>query len=350
LNSSGVVSTGSVLVIAVLPLAYPQQMITVAVVGGWHVHARDYAQRVLEHPGTELRAVWDDDAERGQELAAELGVAYADDLEALLARDDLDAITVTTATADHHAVLTAAAEAGKHVFTEKLLAPTVAEATDVIATADRHEVVLTVSLPRLSHGSTLAIAGLLDRGELGELTYARVRLAHDGGASGWLPDRFFDASTAVGGALTDLGCHPVYLVQRFLGPTPQTVSATYGSHSGRAVEDNAVVTLGYPGGALGVVEASFVAQSAFVVELGGTNGALRFVDGGGLWLTTGGSSWVEQPVPPDGDDPFDQWVQHITEGSRADDNLARAVELTRLVTAANAAAAASATLAYPHSP
>ena len=322
-------------------------MITVAVVGGWHVHARDYARRVLEHPDTELGSVWDDDAERGKELAADLGVAYADDLEALLARDDLDAITVTTATADHHAVLTAAAVAGKHIFTEKLLAPSVTEAMDVIAVADRHAVALTVSLPRLAHGSTIEIADLLDRGELGELTYARVRLAHDGGASGWLPDRFYDPSAAVGGALTDLGCHPVYLVQRFLGPTPQTVGATYGSRGGRVVEDNAVVTLGYVGGALGVVEASFVAQSAFVVELGGTEGALRYVEGGGLWLTTGGNSWVERPVPPDGDAPFDQWVRHITDGTRADDNLARAVELTRLVTAANAAAAAGATLAYP---
>ena len=143
-------------------------MITVAVVGGWHVHARDYAQRAREHPDTELVAVWDDDSERGRTLAAEFGVAYADDLDTLLARDDLDAVTVTTATADHHAVITAAASARKHIFTEKLLAPTVAEALDVIGVADRNDVVLLVSLPRLALGSTAEITDLLDRGELGE--------------------------------------------------------------------------------------------------------------------------------------------------------------------------------------
>ena len=142
-------------------------MITVAVVGGWHVHARDYARRVREHPNTELVAIWDDDGDRGRTLAAELGVAYSDDLGALLARDDLDAVTVTTATAGHRKVLAAAARAGKHVFTEKLLAPTVAEALDIITVADRHDVRLTVSLPRLAHGSTIAITDLLDRGELG---------------------------------------------------------------------------------------------------------------------------------------------------------------------------------------
>ena len=325
-------------------------MITVAVVGSWHVHAREYAQRAQEHPDTELVAVWDDDAERGQALADELGVAYVDDLETLLTREDLDAVTVTTATADHHAVLSAAAAARKHIFTEKLLAPTVAEASNVIAAADRHGVVLLVSLPRLAYGSTAAIADLLDRGRLGEATYARVRLAHDGGSRGWLPERFFDPAEAIGGALTDLGAHPVYLMQRFLGSMPASVSATYGFRGGRVVEDNAVVTLGYPGGTLGVIETSFVAGPTFVVEVAGTEGALRFVEGSGLWLSSAGersSSWTELPVPPDGDDPFAQWVRHITDGTRADDNLARAVELTRLVSTANAAASAGATLAYP---
>ena len=274
-------------------------------------------------------------------------MAYVDDLDTLLARDDLDAVTVTAATADHHAVITAAASARKHIFTEKLLAPTVAEALDVIGVADRNDVVLLVSLPRLALGSTAGITDLLDRGELGEVTYARVRLAHEGGSRGWLPERFFDPAAAIGGALTDLGAHPVYLLQRFLGSTPMSVSATYGHHGGRRLEDNAVVTLGYPGGALGVIEASFVAGSTFVTELGGTEGSLRYVEGAGLWLSSRGRPWTQVPVPPDGDDPFAQWVRHITDGTRADDNLARAVELTRLVTAANAAAAAGSTLAYP---
>ena len=42
------------------------------------------------------------------------------------------------------------------------------------------------------------------------------------------------------------------------------------------------------------------------------------------------------PTPTDA---FAQWVGHMRDGTRADDNLARAVELTRLVVAANEAAA-----------
>ena len=46
----------------------------------------------------------------------------------------------------------------------------------------------------------------------------------------------------------------------------------------------------------------------------------------------------------DAQDAFGRWVDHITSGTRADDNVARAVELTRLVVAANAAARVPATV------
>ena len=110
--------------------------IRVAVLGFWHVHADEYAARVREHPDAELVAVWDDDFARGQAAADAAGVPFVHDLDALLARDDLDAVTVTTATTEHHAIMLRVIQAGKHIFTEKLLAPTVAEAEEVIAATD----------------------------------------------------------------------------------------------------------------------------------------------------------------------------------------------------------------------
>ena len=114
------------------------------------------------------------------------------DLAALLARDDLDAVTITTSTVVHREVIGQAIAAGKHVFTEKLLAPTVAEADEILAAARAAGVQVVVSLPRLYHGYTTAITEVLDGGSLGRLTYARVRLSHDGATAGWLPERFFD--------------------------------------------------------------------------------------------------------------------------------------------------------------
>jgi 1,5-anhydro-D-fructose reductase (1,5-anhydro-D-mannitol-forming) len=329
--------------------------LSVAVLGFWHVHAGDYARAVLAHPDTTLAAAWDPDTERGRAGAAEFGIEFVADLDALLARDDIDAVTVTTATSEHHDVLTRAAAAGKHIFTEKLLAPTVAEAEDILIRAEESGVRVVVSLPRLSEPTTLAALRLVEDGALGALTYCRVRLAHDGWVRDWLPERFADRDAAIGGALTDLGCHPAYLTQLFLGAEPATVSATYTSVSGRDVEDNAVVTLGYPGGAIGVIEASFVTTpGAFTLELRGTEGSILHGFGSVALLAKGAAfgseGWHEVPLPTAAPGPFEQWVEHIRAGSTATDNLRAAVELTRLVVAANESAARGDGIAYGFSP
>ena len=72
-------------------------------------------------------------------------------------------------------------------------------------------------------GSTTATPGRsrrARRGQLGELTYAGSGCRTTARSPGWLPERFYDPETAIGGALTDLGCHPVYLMQLFLGAVP----------------------------------------------------------------------------------------------------------------------------------
>jgi len=244
-------------------------------------------------------------------------------------------------------VIGAAAEAGKHIFTEKVLAPTVAEAEEIVAATDEAGVKLIVSLPRLYHGYTQAISEVIDDGTLGTITYGRVRLSHDGaiprdGVEGWLPQRFFEPSTAIGGALTDLGCHPVYLTQLFLGAHPDTVSATYRSIAERGLEDNAVVVVGYPDQKIGVIEAGFASPNPFTIELFGTDGTLTYTDAGNVLLVNG----EQVDVPEHSTDAFAQWVDHINNGTRADDNIARAVELTRLVVAANEAAKTGNAIAY----
>jgi len=326
--------------------------ITVAVLGFWHVHAAEYAAHVRQHPETELVAVWDDDPARGQASAEAVEAAFVDDLYDLLARDDIDAVTVTTATSAHHAIMLRAAQAGKHIFTEKLLAPTVTEAEEIIGVADEAGIVLVVSLPRLYHGYTRAIVEQLEEEQLGALTYCRIRLSHDGAIAGWLPERFYDPTAAVGGAFSDLGCHPAYLTQLFLGARPATVGATYASFTKRQVDDQAVVTLGYPGGAIGVVETGFLSRDPFTIEMHGTRASLTYESTENLlrMRNAGSDTWESLSVPQDDAAALNQWVSHIRDGTRADDNLTRAVELTRLVSTANTAAATGTTVRYPIGP
>lgn len=316
-------------------------MLKVAILGFWHVHATGYAETIRDHPGTELAGIWDPDPMRGVEACDRWGVPRFRDLNAALAAD-VDAVVVTTATVEHADVMVRAANAGKHVFAEKLLGVSVDEVDAIVAAARRAGVALTVALPRLSEHYTLTIDRLLRDRRYGDLTYARVRLAHDGSIKDWLPKRFYDPAEAVGGAFTDLGCHPVYLLDHFFGRLPVSVSATYGQMTGRGVDDNSVVAFRYGDGAIGVAETGFVTPgySPFTIELH-WNGASLFYgyseDGFQLWEN--GRLVDRELTDRDGPTPFARFVSNTATGSLDEANLTAARNLTELVSMANQSAA-----------
>jgi 1,5-anhydro-D-fructose reductase (1,5-anhydro-D-mannitol-forming) len=320
-------------------------LIRLAVLSFWHVHADDYAREAEAHPRTEVVASWDEDPERGRAKAESLGAAFHADLAELLARPDVDGVIVTTPTNAHRDVIVAAAEAGKHVFTEKVLALAPADCRDILAAVDRTGVKLTVSLPRLSDGYTLATRKVLAEGHLGEVTLVRVRLSHDGAVGRrWLPAHFFDPEQAGGGALIDLGCHPMYLTRLFLGGMPDRLTASFGHLTGHAVEDNAVALLHHPTGAIGVVEAGFVnPHSPFTIEVHGTEGSLLYGAPEPRLLVRSArdgpdKEWTELQLPDRAPSPFEQWIGHIEEGTAATENIALAVDLTTLMDAASRSA------------
>ncbi|MGG1551828.1 Gfo/Idh/MocA family protein [Paenibacillus ferrarius] len=321
----------------------------VAMLSFWHVHAKDYAKQVDEHPNTEIAAIWDELPDRGQDEAAKRGVPFYASLEELLANPEIEAVVVDTPTNLHRDVMIAAAKAGKHIFTEKVVAPTLHEVNEILAAVEEAGVTLTVSLPRLNSPSTQAIQHVLSEEKLGQLTLVRARLSHNGGISttanpnGWLPAHFYNAEQCGGGALIDLGCHPMYLTRLLLG-LPDAVSASYGYVTGREVEDNAVALLHYANGAVGIVEAGFVnAHSPFVVEVHGTEGSVLYSEHDGRVLLKSNrdanAAWTEVPMPAAKPSAFDQWVAHIQQGTKAEENIRLAVDLTKLMEASNQSAA-----------
>lgn len=312
-------------------------MIKVAMLSFWHVHANDYAAQVEKHPDTEITAIWDEIPERGRAEAEKRGVKYYDRLEDLLEDPSIDAVVIDTPTNLHRDVMVSAALNGKHIFTEKVVAATTKEAKEIIDAARENGVKLTVSLPRLNDAYTLAIRKVLQEGVLGELTLVRTRLSHNGATAGWLPPHFFNKDECGGGALIDLGCHPMYLARLFLG-LPESVNATFGYVTGKEVEDNAVAVLKYENGAAAVVEAGFVnARSPFFIEIHGTKGTLIYgaPETDRLYLSEESKpGWQELPLGEGRISAFEQWVGHIQNGTEATENLELALDLTKLMEAA----------------
>ena len=306
----------------------------------------------MANRATAIIAIWDETPERGRTQAQSLGVPFYDNLHDLLAQADVDGVIVDAPTTMHRDVMVAAAQAGKHIFTEKVLAPTLHECNEIVAAVDKAGVKLMVSLPRLYSGSTLAIKDILDRKLLGEVTQVRTRASHDGALrtllnpQGWLPPYFFNPQQTAGGAMIDLGAHPMYLARFFLG-LPESVSANYGYMTGRAVEDNAVVVLRYPQGADGIVEAGFVNPfSPFTIEAHGTEGSLLYgtpesklqIRSSNLAKPANNNWSVWTDIPPDPPTAFQQWLSHIQDGTTATENIQAAIDLSMLMEAANSSA------------
>lgn len=324
--------------------------IQVAMLSYWHVHAEDYARQIQARAECRIAAVWDEIPERGKAQAEKLGVPFYDHLDSLLANPDIDAVVVDAPSSMHEEVIIAAAKAGKHIFTEKVLAITTEAADRIIQAVKASGKSFMISLPRLTHAVNLQVKEIIDTGLLGQITYLRVRLAHDGGlpnqksAEGWLPPHFFNKEQCGGGALIDLGCHPMYLTHYYLG-MPEAVSAQFGYVTGRDVEDNAVVTLRYADGALAVVEAGFASRlSPFTLEVCGTEGSLMMDDFQFRFRSTklglgAQEGWVSPAkLPPALPRPVDQWIDHMVFGTPTTISIDQGRALTQLMEAANLSA------------
>lgn len=267
-----------------------------ALLSFWHVHADDYVCEALEHPAVTLRTAWDADADRGAAKSAQYGLKFQPDLDAILADPGIAGVIVTSSTVEHLDLIPRAAKAGKHIFTEKVIAPTLAGTDAILAAVAEAGVTMKVALNRAVEPATLKAMELIDADELGEIREVSVRLSHDGALpspehpTGWLPERFYDPAEAGGGAIIDLGAHPLYVTRLLLG-MPARLQATARSETGRAVEDGATITFHAADGATGIAEVSIADPArGYAFSVTGSNGSITYTQGGDFLLQRDGGT------------------------------------------------------------
>ena len=113
----------------------------VAVIGAGHM-GRYHAEKLARCEGVQFAAVVDADRARAAKLGEELGCRAVADYKDIVHRADAAVIAVPTDR--HHEVALACLRGGMHVFVEKPIARTVAEADELIAAAESRRLVLQV--------------------------------------------------------------------------------------------------------------------------------------------------------------------------------------------------------------
>ena len=203
-----------------------------------------------ELPETEARWICDLDPERLARHAERNPLSRPTaDLDEALADPEVDAVVIAVPVVGHHALATRALEAGKHVFVEKPLARSSAEAEELVALADRQGLVLACGHTFLHSPPVLAAKRIIDAGDLGEIYFvssSRVNLG---------PYRS-DVSV-----LFDLGPHDFSILRYWLERNPASVSAIGRDAISRGVADVAFVHLDFLDGLIAHVELSWLAPS-----------------------------------------------------------------------------------------
>jgi predicted dehydrogenase len=168
------------------------------------------------------------------------------DLDELLADPALDAVAIATSVPTHHPLGMRVLAAGKHLFVEKPLALSTAEARELVEAAEAADRRLMVGHLLLFHPGLRAVKALIDAGELGKLYYLYGNRQNLGKVR------------ADENALWSLGAHDIAVLLSLVGERPSELQARGESYVRPGVEDVVFGYLKFPSGVVAHLHLSWL--------------------------------------------------------------------------------------------
>ena len=205
------------------------------------------------------------------------------DTKTLLAAEagKLDFVDIATPPCDHAAIAHAAFEHGLHVFCEKPIATSAADARAMLEHAEKARRVFFPS-HNYKHAPVIRrIREILESGDLGPIhlvTLDTFRTTHAKGVAEWQPDWRRQRKTSGGGIAMDHGSHTFYLAFDWLAAQPTSIAAKMSNLSTFDTEDNFSCTVTFP---TGIAVAQLTWNSGFrkvIYTIHGQNGAIKVED------------------------------------------------------------------------
>ncbi|MDO5434740.1 MAG: Gfo/Idh/MocA family oxidoreductase [Clostridia bacterium] len=240
----------------------------------------------------ELAACCDLREERAAAAAAEYGIS-AMSLEAVLSDPSIDMVIDLTNPSAHYAINKAALEAGKHVYSEKMLANTAKEGRELYSIAESKGLLLGTA-PDTFLGAALQTARyVIDRGLIGKPLSFTVSLSRDYEIFGEILPHL----TKPGGSITwDVSCYYLTALASLLGPAEKITGFTATNEPARVnsrvgstdfgkeytieVENIAAMSVVYKSGVIGTVHlnSDCIFDEDRVLKIFGTEGILSLDD------------------------------------------------------------------------
>jgi len=279
---------------------------------------------------------------------------YSTDWDDLLKDEDLDAVIVALPHPLHAEAGLAVLERGLHLFMQKPLCTTMEEADQLVAASEAQPERIVYCRPSFG-GIVYEIRRQIAAGAIGLVSSALARHSHGGPevyyaevADTFEEPRaaddfwFFDADTAGGGALIDMGVYAIATLVALLGKVAGVTARMTTVNKPTAMEDTATLILDFENGALGTAETGWCdpARSTYL-RVHGTTGKL-LQDGESLQYIRPGSADREWAAPiietlpaPGVPNQHLEWLRCIESGTQPElANLWAARHVTEIMSAA----------------
>ena len=233
----------------------------------------------MDHQGIlDFTAVCDIIPERAYDAQQRYGVPLAyTSLDEMLAEADIDLMVNLTPTQEHAECIMAGIAAHKHVYTEKPIATSVAEADEIIERGKAEGVVVAGAPAVMTHPEMQDIKAMIAKGQIGKVCFARAHGSHPG------PDRLPNFLTDPtwfykpgAGPIIDLGVYHIQGLTGILGPAKKVTAVggialpkrriVAGVAAGKEidveVEDNCHLILDFGDACYAYIDATFCVLSA----------------------------------------------------------------------------------------
>lgn len=228
-------------------------MIATALVGfGWW--GQHIARRLKDHPEFDLRGVVEPAQALHSDIEA-LGLNVFESYETALADPSIDAVILTSPNDLHDAQIAAAVAAKKHVFCEKPLSLSAANARKSVEACRAAGLVLGVGHERRFEPAMVALRAMLEEGKLGTIMHSELAFSHDKliglTADSWRTSKAF----APAAGMTQMGIHLTDLLISFFGRVSSLHAFTSDRSLGWETGDVVTVQLKFEAGMTATLQA-----------------------------------------------------------------------------------------------
>jgi predicted dehydrogenase len=173
---------------------------------------------IRDAEGIEIAACYTRTPENREDFARRYGCESVDSYEALLAHPGVDAVAILSSTVVHGKQAFAAIEAGKHLFMEKPITPTIGEGIEIVRRVEEAGLIMQMGYETRCMAGVRHIKRLLDEGRMGRPVSLELNWSHDLGLRLTPKDWNYHEANCPGGPLMQLGIHHAFNAMLLLGP------------------------------------------------------------------------------------------------------------------------------------